>query len=105
MWKSGLQGGPTNWELKLVERKLAAKLRNDFVVSQIYVGVFLPPHQKKFLARQIVFAKKVQHDFLFHMFLQCDLISFLERYSSSPSLDKPQIARQVTLCSLLFFKI
>lgn len=68
MWNSGLQEGPTSWELKLVERKLATKLRNDFVVSQIYVGVFLPK-KKKSPVRQIVFAKKVQHDFLFHMFL------------------------------------
>lgn len=103
MWNSGLQGGPASWELKLVERKLATKLRNDFVVSQIYVGVFLPKKKKKKKSpvRQIVFAKRVQHDFLFHMFLQCDLISCLERYFLPPTLDKPQTARQVTLCSLL----
>lgn len=51
MWNSGLQEGPTSWELKLVERKLATKLRNDFVVSQIYVGVFLPKKKNLQLGR------------------------------------------------------
>lgn len=42
-----LAGRTYNLELKLVERKLATKLGNDFVVSQICLRVFLQKKKKK----------------------------------------------------------